>query len=75
MFVFHYSIWYISKYVIWLFLHLPELQNFLNILLIFFLNTVVIQERMWGSSSLIIYKFCLIDKFQNIVCFAFSLPY
>ena len=41
----------------------------------FFLNTAVIQEGMWGSSSLIIYKFCLIDKFQNIVCFAFSLPY
>lgn len=78
MFVFHYNIWYISKYVIiWLFLHLPELQNFLNILLFIYLcfYTAVIQVGMWGSSSFIIYKCCVIDKFQNIVHFAFSLPY
>lgn len=59
------------------FLHLPELQNFLNILLFIYLcfYTAVIQVGMWGSSSFIIYKCCVIDKFQNIVHFAFSLPY
>lgn len=56
------------------FLHLPELQNFLNILLLFF-YMAVIQVGMWGSSSFVIYKCCVIDKFQNIVHFAFSLPY